>query len=187
VYSFEWVQPKVGTILESLLGLQPSAMSSASLDQFHPDGPVTIPPAVAHGIAAASMPPYPTFLFLHPRMPPNISRNRSNIDRCSDQDNADKHYWKHNAYIFMTSGNFPAGVFIYGRPESTAVGKGIYFVAACALTCTTMITGIDWTVQRRQWPLRLAYATTFNSCPRTYTFIIKECNLGHSFIAGRDN
>jgi len=47
---------------------------------------------------------------------------------------ADKrHYWKHDAYIPMPSGDFPAEMFIYGGPESTAVDKGIYFVAARAL------------------------------------------------------
>jgi len=68
----------------------------------------------------------------------------------------------------MTGGNFPAGMFICGGPENTAVGKGIYYVAARALTCTTMIAGTDWTVQRRQRPLRLAYATTFDNCPRMH-------------------
>ena len=44
-----------------------------------------------------------------------------------------KHYWKHDAYIPMPSGDFPAEMLIYGSPESTAVDKGIYFVAARAL------------------------------------------------------
>jgi len=76
-------------------------MSSASLDQtanepFHPDGPVTIPPAAAHGIAGAATtlmippkPPHIDQLFPHPALPPPAnapanSRNRSSI--CSDQD-----------------------------------------------------------------------------------------------------
>ena len=44
-----------------------------------------------------------------------------------------KHYWKHDVYIPMPSGDFPAEMLIYGGPESIAVDKGIYFVAARAL------------------------------------------------------
>ena len=38
-----------------------------------------------------------------------------------------------DAYIPMPSGDFPAEMLIYGGPESIAVDKGIYLVAARAL------------------------------------------------------
>ena len=47
---------------------------------------------------------------------------------------ADKrHYWKHDTYIPVPSGDFPAEMFVYGGLESTAVDKGIYYLAARAL------------------------------------------------------
>ena len=45
---------------------------------------------------------------------------------------ADKHHWKHDAYILM-SRDFPAEMFIYGGPGSTAVAEGICPVAPRAL------------------------------------------------------
>lgn len=42
---------------------------------------------------------------------------------------ADKHYWKHDAYILMPSRDFPVEMFIYGGPESTVpIDEGVCHV-----------------------------------------------------------
>ena len=48
---------------------------------------------------------------------------------------ADKHYWKHDAYILMPSRDFPVEMFIYGGPESMPIDEGVchVHVAPCAL------------------------------------------------------
>lgn len=53
---------------------------------------------------------------------------------------ADKHYWKHDAYILMPSRDFPVEMFIYGEPESMPIDEG-HGVMCMLLRCSTACAG----------------------------------------------
>jgi len=44
-----------------------------------------------------------------------------------------RNYWKHDAFVAVAEGNYPAQIFIYAGPESKPVDRGTYFVTARAV------------------------------------------------------
>ena len=74
---------------------------------------------------------------------------------------------------------------IYGGPESTAVDRVSTMLLHLwclhrALMCMITFARTDWTVQRRQLPFHLTYATSFNTCQGS-------AKTAHPFLCVKQN